>query len=44
MMHVGDHITVYIPSNLGYGTSRAKFPTIPPNSVLIFDLQLISIS
>ncbi len=42
-MHVGDHITVYIPSNLGYGT-QGNFPTIPPNSVIIFDLQLLSIS
>jgi FKBP-type peptidyl-prolyl cis-trans isomerase len=42
-MHVGDHITVYIPSSLGYGTS-GQYPTIPPNSVIIFDLQLLSIS
>ncbi len=42
-MHVGDHITVYIPSSLGYGTT-GQYPTIPPNSVIIFDLQLLSIS
>jgi FKBP-type peptidyl-prolyl cis-trans isomerase len=42
-MHVGDHITVYIPASLGYGTT-GQYPTIPPNSVIIFDLQLLSIS
>ena len=42
-MHVGDHITVYIPASLGYG-STGQYPTIPPNSVIIFDLQLLSIS
>ena len=42
-MHVGDHIIVYIPSNLGYGTA-GSFPTVRPNSVIIFDLQLVSIS
>jgi len=43
LMHVGDHITVFIPSNLGYGT-QGQAPSIPPNSVLIFDLELLSIS
>ncbi|HEY2880994.1 MAG TPA: FKBP-type peptidyl-prolyl cis-trans isomerase, partial [Pirellulales bacterium] len=43
LMHVGDHVTVYIPAALGYGT-QGQFPSIPPNSVIIFDLQLVSIS
>jgi FKBP-type peptidyl-prolyl cis-trans isomerase len=43
LMHVGDHVTVYIPAALGYGTA-GQFPSIPPNSVIIFDLQLVSIS
>jgi len=43
LMHVGDHITVYIPANLAYGT-QGSFPAVPPNSVIIFDLTLVSIS
>ena len=41
LMHVGEHVTVYIPSNLAYGT-QGNSPTIPPNSVIIFDLTLVS--
>jgi hypothetical protein len=43
LMHVGDHIIVYIPANLAYGT-QGQYPSVPPNSVLIFDLTLVSIS
>jgi FKBP-type peptidyl-prolyl cis-trans isomerase len=43
LMHVGEHVTVYLPSNLAYGT-QGNTPTIPPNSVIIFDLTLVSIS
>jgi len=42
LMHVGDHIIVYIPANLGYGANGSP-PGVPANSVLIFDLHLISI-
>lgn len=37
-MHVGDCWTIYIPSNLGYGTSGSG--DIPGNSTLIFDVTL----
>ena len=33
--------TIYIPSSLGYGPSGAG-GVIPPNAVLIFDIELIS--
>lgn len=38
---VGDSATFYIPSGLAYGP-RGR-PTIPPNSVLVFDVYLKSI-
>jgi len=41
LMHVGDHIIVYIPSNLAYGAAGKG--SIGPNEVLIFDLTLDSI-
>lgn len=44
LMHVGEHVTVYIPSNLGYGTQGNFQAGILPNEVLIFDLTLKSIS
>ena len=37
----GDVATFYIPSVLGYGT-RGQGP-IPPNSVLVFDVELIEV-
>jgi FKBP-type peptidyl-prolyl cis-trans isomerase len=44
LMHVGDHIIVYIPTNLAYGTSPPNQQVIiGPNDVLIFDLTLDSI-
>ena len=41
-MHKGDYWRVYIPSELGYGTS--DYSTIPGYSVLVFDLTLIDFS
>lgn len=38
-MHKGDHWTVYIPYQLGYGTSA--YGLIPAYSTLIFDLRLV---
>lgn len=37
-MHKGDHWLVYIPYQLGYGTST--YSSIPAGSTLIFDLRL----
>jgi FKBP-type peptidyl-prolyl cis-trans isomerase len=41
LMREGDHWQIVIPPNLGYG-SRGMGGVIPPNQVLVFDLQLIS--
>jgi len=40
LMQAGGKCTLLIPSALGYGAASAG--SIPPNSVLIFDIQLIS--
>ncbi|SDS69433.1 FKBP-type peptidyl-prolyl cis-trans isomerase FklB [Halopseudomonas xinjiangensis] len=42
MMRVGDKWKVTIPSNLAYG-ERSPSPVIPPNSVLVFDMELLGI-
>lgn len=39
-MHIGDRWMVYIPYNLGYGTSDNG--TIPAYSTLIFDITLVA--
>ncbi len=41
LMKVGGKVTFYIPSGLGYGSSGIG--SIPPNSVLIFDIELIRV-
>lgn len=38
----GGKITLYIPPSLGYGSSPSG--TIPANSILIFDIELIGVS
>jgi len=40
MMKVGDKWELFIPPNLGYGEFGP--PQIPPNSVLVFQLELLS--
>ncbi len=40
-MHIGDKWQVYVPSDLGYG-STGSGSTIPGYSVLVFDIQLVS--
>lgn len=41
LMHKGEKGILYIPSYRGYGPQRAG--TIPPNSILIFDVELLDI-
>lgn len=43
LMTVGSQWELYIPANLAYGTRGAP-PTIGPNEVLIFKIELISIN
>jgi FKBP-type peptidyl-prolyl cis-trans isomerase len=42
LLNKGAKATFYIPSNLAYGPNSPK-AEIPPNSVLIFDIELIDI-
>lgn len=42
LMHVGEKYKLYIPSELAYG-EQSPSPTIPANSVLVFELELLSI-
>ena len=42
LMHVGDKWTVTVPAELAYGP-RSPSPVIPPNSILVFDMELVSI-
>jgi len=39
----GGKITLYLPSGLGYGT-RGSGEDVPPNTVLIFDIELVDFS
>lgn len=41
-MHIGDHWQVYMPYQLGYGSSGTNSSSIPAYSVLIFDIRLVS--
>lgn len=42
-MKVGDKVRIFIPSFLGYG-ERGAGNVIPPNSDIIFDLELVGIA
>lgn len=42
LMHVGEKYKLYIPSELAYG-DQSPSPLIPPNSVLVFELELLGI-
>ena len=39
-MHVGDHWVVYVPAEMGYGTSNVN-SVLRGNSMLIFEIQLV---
>jgi len=41
LMQVGEKYRLYIPSNLAYGEQSPS--AIPPNSVLVFDIELLGI-
>ena len=45
MMHMvtGDHWRIYVPYNLGYGTTDKSTSSIPAYSTLIFDVRLARI-
>ena len=43
LMPVGSKFKFHIPSDLAYGSGGAPGGTIPPNSVLIFDVELLEI-
>jgi peptidyl-prolyl cis-trans isomerase A (cyclophilin A) len=42
LLHVGDHATFVIPSDLGYG-SRGAGGVIPPDATLIFKVELVKV-
>jgi FKBP-type peptidyl-prolyl cis-trans isomerase FklB len=42
LMKEGDKWTLYIPAKLAYGENSPS-PEIPPNSVLVFDVELVSV-
>ena len=41
-MSVGDKFRMVIPAELGYGSSGSR--AIPPNSTLVFEVELISVN
>jgi peptidylprolyl isomerase len=43
LMHVGDKLRLIIPSDLGYGAAGAGGGSIPPNSTLFFDVELMGV-
>ncbi|PKA83787.1 peptidylprolyl isomerase [Ulvibacter sp. MAR_2010_11] len=43
LLSVGDKVTVLVPSHLGYGAGGNP-PVIPPNSDLIFELELTEVA
>ena len=43
LMKEGDEWELVIPSDLGYGAARVGNGAIPPNQVLVFNLQLVAV-
>jgi FKBP-type peptidyl-prolyl cis-trans isomerase len=44
LMREGDHWELVIPSNLAYGARGAGDGAIPPDQVLVFDLELVKVA
>jgi FKBP-type peptidyl-prolyl cis-trans isomerase len=44
LMKEGDHWQLVIPANLAYGARGAGNGVIPPNQVLVFDLELVKVT
>jgi len=44
LMREGDHWQIVIPSELAYGARGAGDGKIPPNQVLVFDLELVKVA
>jgi FKBP-type peptidyl-prolyl cis-trans isomerase FklB len=44
LMRVGDKWHLVIPANLAYGARGAGDGLIPPNQVLVFDMELLSVT
>ncbi len=44
MMPAGSRWKLYIPSNLAYGNSRGPGGELPPNSVLLFEVELLEVA
>jgi len=44
LMRQGDHWQIVVPSDLAYGPRGAGDGVIPPNQVLVFDLELVSVT
>ena len=42
LMREGDHWTIWVPANIGYGSRTAGGGMIPPNQTLVFDLRLLT--
>ncbi len=43
MMRIGDEWIIYLPPQLGYGTTGALGGKVPPNSPLIFKMKLLGL-
>ena len=43
LLNKGSKATLVIPSELGYGSTGAGNGVIPPNAMLIFDVELVDI-
>jgi RNA polymerase sigma factor (sigma-70 family) len=43
LMKVGDTFKFEIPPHLGYGVAKSKNANIPPNSTLVFEVELLDI-